>query len=163
MKLENKQIKKIFIIDLSFWILPVFTTIFVLFIDINNKFSKDIIDNIAMSNFTKILINNFLVYVAIILVGLINNKLPYILFYYNSIMYSGIALIFMEHYGVVSCIIRTIPHGMTEILGLSIATYIGINIKNIQIKIKIFVFLGTILIFISALIESFVIFFLNGN
>jgi hypothetical protein len=73
MNIINKTSKKIFIISLSFWILPVIFIIVSLFINYNNILLKDHISFMYV-NIYKILISNLGFYICLILLGLVHKN-----------------------------------------------------------------------------------------
>lgn len=153
MIINKKQIKKILIINVSFWILPAVFIIISLFSNYANILSKDYI-NFMKINIYKILLSNLGFYICLILLGFIHKKLPYVLFYYNSIIFTGSSIIYLDTNKLSLYLIKIIPHGILEIMGLSIATYIGINLKNEESKNNFVLFIiGIFLIIISAIIE----------
>ncbi|WP_423777021.1 stage II sporulation protein M [Clostridium tyrobutyricum] len=105
-------------------------------------------------NIYKILISNLGFYICLILLGLVHKKLPYLLFYYNSIMFTGASIIYLDTNKLLLYLIKIMPHGILEILGLSVGVYIGNTLKDRDFKGKLRLFvIGIFLIIISALIE----------
>ncbi|MDS1005225.1 stage II sporulation protein M [Clostridium sporogenes] len=154
MNTHKIYIKKILLIFLTFWILP-FLSILLIFI--TKRICSIPIQHMNYSitvSFYDILLRNISIYFIIITLGFLNKFFPYIIYYYNSIMFTGISIMFMDNFGIKSYLCRVLPHGIIEILGFSIAVYIGINIKHNKNK-KIFFLLcgGALLIFCAALIE----------
>jgi uncharacterized membrane protein SpoIIM required for sporulation len=157
--IKDAEKRKILLIYLSFWILPIIGVIATFLTNLFTTMTKDSFHYSITVNFYQIIKANLIVYILLILLGILNSKLPYVLFYYNSIIFTGMSIIFMETYGIKQCIVKILPHGILEILGLSIATYIGVNIRrHTYRKFTSFFFYGISLILIAATVESFEIY-----
>lgn len=157
LNLKKDYMKKIFLINCSFWVIQFISLIGLQLLKFFHKFPTIDINNTSVS-LSKILIINLMFYLLIILLGLISKYLSYGLFYYNAIIFTGATIIFLGTKPFSLYLIKILPHGILEILALSIATYIGINIKNFNyynFMKKLFI-LGILLIIFSGLIEFFI-------
>ncbi|WP_143318275.1 stage II sporulation protein M [Clostridium sp. HBUAS56017] len=148
----SKKFKKIIFLFLSFWILP--TIVLIINVIFNNEISKEDLycNNIS---FNKIFLTNICIYFAVIVTGYLHRIIPTIIYYYNSFSFSLVFSISLSENGILKAIFLTVPHGITEILAFSIALYIGENFKYIKENKKLAIS-GMILIFISALLESYI-------
>jgi uncharacterized membrane protein SpoIIM required for sporulation len=99
-----------------------------------------------------------MVYVAIFLVGLLHRVLPYILYYYNSILFCFYLSISIQSIGLSNSLIKTLPHGLLEILSFAVITYIaGNKITFASRKSKnIYVMIGLFMLLLAAVIERFI-------
>ena len=146
--------KKIGIIYLSFWIIPII--IVFISIAINKKYPEGTIHSDKFLGFWPILIRNLTVYFSIFLLGFINKFLPYILYFYNSIIFTLLFSISIGEVGISASIIKVLPHGIIEILGFATVTYVGYNMKkrNLEGMRTKYLLSGLIFLIVAAYIES---------
>lgn len=101
----------------------------------------------------EILVNNFTILFLLVILGVIHRLLPYVLFLWNSIVFSIFVLIYGDFIGAVA---KVFPYGLFEIMSLSIACYIGTNLKTLGrtniLKLSI---IAIVFLLISAVIEIY--------
>lgn len=155
MKFLKINLKKIMQIYFIFWLMPILVIIVNLILGIDEVARNNIMVDI---NFQKIILRNLTVMLSLIVLGIVHNKAPYILYLYNSLQFSIILSISLESIGFIQTIVRVIPHGLIEIFALSLATLIGTRLKEDMKNMDYYrsVFLGIVILFIAALIETFI-------
>lgn len=155
MKFLKINLKKIMQIYFIFWLMPILVIIVNLILGIDEVARNNIMVDI---NFQKIILRNLTVMLSLIVLGIVHNKAPYILYLYNSLQFSIILSISLESIGFIQTIVRVIPHGLIEIFTLSLATLIGTRLKEDMKNMDYYrsVFLGIVILFIAALIETFI-------
>lgn len=145
----KQKLNSILIVFVSFWIFPILTII--LNIIVNSK-SEKYTNTYLYVSFKQILLSNLFLFIVIIITGYLTKLIPYILYYSNAIRFSIIFSISLTDKGVLKTLLLTIPHGLLEILAFSIATFIGVNFKDIS-KNKRLLIIGLIFILLAAIIE----------
>lgn len=106
-------------------------------------------------NFSKIFINNILMYIFIILTGYIHKIVPLCLYVINLIKFGFIFSISISTIGVIKSVTLIVPHGILEIIGFCVAVYIGTNLKKVNNE-KETIAIGAVLILVAAIIESYI-------
>lgn len=154
--------RKIGVIFLSFWFVPLILIFFSMFMATGNSIGQG---NQQEETFGlwDIFLRNAKVYAAILLVGLFHKVLPYIIYYYNSVVFSFYLGISIGSMGVAPAVLRMLPYGILEIFAFSIITYIGSNIKETKIKRTetMYFIVGGLMLFAAAYIESSIIYKLS--
>lgn len=154
MNIHKTEWKNLLLLYATFWIFPIMAIlIHLLFVKGN------IYNDIEISHkvqFFDLLINNLKVIIFISLSGFFNKNIPFVLYLYNVISFGVIFCISLDKSGLYNTCIKTIPHGIFEVMALSFATFVGINIRRKYRKkcLAFYMVLSIFLIIISAYIES---------
>ena len=158
MKYLLEKRKEIFILFITFWIVP-FIMFFFSLMDSSMKIEGTV--NIYADNFetsVQIMKNNLFVCFLILLIGLVFKYAPMILYFYNSVLFSITFLISLNQNGLNLTLTRLLPHAFLEVFGLASFVILGIHLKN-DFKSRKFhkgIIFTVVIIIIAAFLESYI-------
>lgn len=157
MNISEHPVHKIGKIFLGFWFLPLILTVINLFSQqlLGKNHTSPTENEIA---FMTILIRNFTVFLAIFLVGYVHRTIPYVIYFYNSLIFSFYLSVSLEKYGMAHSLLKVLPHGIPEIISFAMITYIGtiIKSKGFTTYTKYLFVYGVVILLFAAIIEKFV-------
>ncbi len=154
MTFSFQQIGKIF---LSFWFAPALLLIISIFVLQDHSGSSQAPLENEVGLWT-IISRNVTVYAAIFLLGFLHKTLPFILYYYNSVVFAFYLSVSIETNGTIYSLIKVLPHGILEILSFALITYLAYQIKNTKLRKKESIYLvsGLVMLLAAACIERYI-------